>query len=260
MADSPDLINVIFNLELNNPRSSVCHVTVESWQVRINRQRIGSGLTFETYDSLPLDGSAPGFKVNASSRATFPVVLKIDMPVLVEEGNAPADEYQVNLMTSLTYTWDDEATGPVPPFSHEISGLGIFPGVQAPKFTITAIAILKAELVNTRFRVGLRIDNPNPFPVDLSAFTYELYGNGRLWAEGTEKNIISVPAKSAMQGNLYLMMNFIDMRRDLLDQIIKLEDVNYRFAGEAQASTGVYYLPVFSTGYDLSGYSKVFDN
>ena len=55
-------------------------------------------------------------------------------------------------------------------------------------------------------------------------------------------------------------MNFINMKRDLLDQVINLEDVNYRFTGEAKVITGVEYLPGFSTGFDLSGYSEVLEN
>jgi len=55
------------------------------------------------------------------------------------------------------------------------------------------------------------------------------------------------------------MMNFINMRRDLLDQIINLIDVNYRFAGQAMVGTGVEYLPMFKTEFDLSGYSQVLE-
>jgi LEA14-like dessication related protein len=160
----------------------------------------------------------------------------------------------MNLIMELGFRRDT-----APPVSIEVSGLAVFPGVRAPEFTITSIAILKAELVNTRFRVGLKIENPNPYPVDLSAFSYVLYGNGLRWADGTERDIIKVAGKSALTGNLYLIMNFIEMPRELLDQIIRLEDVNYRFTGEAVVITGLDYLPQFKSGFDMSGYSVVLD-
>ena len=131
--------------------------------------------------------------------------------------------------------------------------------VLEPVFTITSIAILQAELINTRFRVSLRINNPNPFPVELSEFRYELYGNGRLWADGIEKNAFEVPGNSTVEGNLFLLMNFIDMQRNLLDQIINLVDVNYRFAGSALVDTLLEQHPNFRTSFDLSGYSRVFE-
>ena len=134
------------------------------------------------------------------------------------------------------------------------------PMVLEPEFEIINIAIIRAELVNTRFRVALRITNPNTIPVELSAFNYELYGNGMFWAEGEQRDIVRIPEKTAVEGYLFLMMNFIDMDRNLLDQIINLIDVNYRFTGEAQVSTGVDYLLKFTTNFDLSGYSRVLEN
>jgi LEA14-like dessication related protein len=119
---------------------------------------------------------------------------------------------------------------------------------------------LKAELINTRFRVSLKVDNPNPFPMELSSFVYELYGEGRFWADGREKNVLKIPALETAETRLFLVMNFIDMKRSLLDQIINLQDVNYRFKGEALVRTEVDYLPQFRTVFDLSGYSQVFDN
>jgi len=255
-AETPDLLDLNFLLEMGNPYPAACGVRIESWQTEINGQKVNSG--FE------LDSTGTGenvFSLNASG--IFPLKLYMDVPVLIAEGHAPSDDYEVSLILNLVYSWNNEAGQGgevIPDIRQVISGLAIFPGVRAPEFSITSIAILKAELVNTRFRVGLKIDNPNPFPVELSEFGYELHGNGRLWADGVERNIIRVASKSSLQGNLFLTMNFINMRRDLLDQIIRLEDVNYRFAGEANVSTGVEYLPRFSTDFDLSGYSRVYDN
>ena len=134
------------------------------------------------------------------------------------------------------------------------------PAVQEPVFSITEIAVLKAELINTRFRVNLKVDNPNPFPVELSSFVYELYGQGRLWADGEEKNVFQIPAHESREAQLFLIMNFINMNRALLDQVIKLQNVQYRFAGEVMVSTGIDYLPQFKSVYDLSGYSQVLEN
>ena len=131
--------------------------------------------------------------------------------------------------------------------------------VQSPEFIINSIAILKAELVNTRFRVGLKINNPNPFPLELSSFSYELYGNGRLWADGIETNVLTVDANSSLEGNLFLIMNFIDMERSLLDQIIMLEDVNYRFSGNVHVNAIGRSLPSFNSSFEVSGYSIVLD-
>ena len=241
-ADDPSLLQLDFILELNNIDAE--SAKLESWQIVLNGRDGSRAFSLE---------ANPVFLLNTSSESpdSFPLTLNMDVEALVAEGLAPEDHYEVSLSLHLSYGQNERL---------EVSGVAAFPGVLAPEFHIINIAILKAELVNTRFRVGIRIVNPNPFGVELSSFNYELYGNGRFWAEGAERNIIEIPGKSAVEGYLFMLMNFIGMERSLLDQIINLVDVNYRFAGEALVSTGVMYLPGFNTAFDLSGYSQVLEN
>jgi LEA14-like dessication related protein len=132
-----------------------------------------------------------------------------------------------------------------------------FPRIQEPVFTIETIRILKAELINTRLKVKIKIDNPNPFPVSLSSFSYELHGAGRFWADGKQKNVYEIPGKESAEAVLYLVMNFTNMHRDVLDRIIEMRLVRYRFNGETEISTELEYLPVFTGYFDLEGVSEV---
>ena len=239
-ADDPEHLTLLFHLEAEEPKGG--HAKIESWQVEMEGQKAASAFTLEY----------PQGNFSLSS----PVTLKLNMDVaaLAAKGLAPRDDYSLTLITELDYSRDSAAPSKV-----EVRGPACFPGVQPPRFEITAIAILKAELINTRFRVSLKIDNPNPFPLELSSFAFKLYGNGRLWADGADRNILRVNSRSSLTGDLYLIMNFIDMDRNLLDQIIRLEDVNYRFTGDVEVSTGIDYLPKFNDGFDLSGYSEVLE-
>jgi LEA14-like dessication related protein len=118
---------------------------------------------------------------------------------------------------------------------------------------------MRAELINTRLKVRVRIDNPNGFAVDLSSFAYELYGSGRFWADGTVKDVMHIDPKASTERDLFLIMNFINMKRDLLDQVIALQTVDYRFAGESAVSTGIDYLPRFRMDFDRIGNSPVIE-
>ena len=129
------------------------------------------------------------------------------------------------------------------------------PVIKEPNFSITSITILQAELVNTRLKVKLRIENPNSFPVTLSSFNYELYGEGRFWADGTEKNVISVPASDFVEHDLFLIMNFIDMKRDLFDKVVSMDLVDYRFAGTVEIEA--MDLPILTRKFNLEGESEV---
>jgi LEA14-like dessication related protein len=127
--------------------------------------------------------------------------------------------------------------------------------IQEPVFSISSIVIMQAELINTRFKALLRIDNPNSFPLELSSFNYELYGAGRYWAEGRETAPIEIPAESYVEKDLFLMMNFINMKRETLDQVIALKTVRYRFAGDA--TVGAAGLAPLALRFDQAGESPV---
>jgi hypothetical protein len=172
-------------------------------------------------------------------------LLRLDLDLPEPEGDF--DEYHSALRVTLA--------GPGGELSLEAEA--DFPRIREPEFTITSIAILKDELVNTRFRVDLRIENPNVFPVTLSSFGYELYGKGRFWADGRERDLLEVPARGSAEIRLLLMMNFIDMPRNLLDEVISLGNVAYRFTGEVRVDTPVPLLPSFNMGFDRQGTTTV---
>jgi LEA14-like dessication related protein len=162
------------------------------------------------------------------------------------------DEYSAELTLSLSWQYGADA-----PCVTELRAAVVLPRIREPEFTITSITVMQAELINTRFRVNLRIDNPNAFPVDLSSFDYELYGTGRFWAEGREKNVLMVPARGSAETRLFLVMNFINMKRELLDEVIALGRVPYRFTGAAMVATGIPLLPEFHVDFNRSGVSTV---
>ena len=239
-ADDPAHLRLFFTLETENPVPAGDRAKIASWRVEIDGLDAGAAFSLD----YPQGEFPPG--------NSTPLRLDMDIEALIAKGLAPKDDYSITLITELVYT--QPATQPVRLVARAYAA---FPGVLPPIFNIIEIAILQAELINTRFRVGLRIDNPNPFPLELSAFTYRLYGNGMFWADGFERNVLTVGGRSSLSGNIFLVMNFIDMDRHLLDQIIRLEDVFYRFAGNIMVSTGVDYLPTFSDGFNLSGFSRV---
>jgi LEA14-like dessication related protein len=129
--------------------------------------------------------------------------------------------------------------------------------VKDPLFEIVSIVILQAELVNTQFETVLRIDNPNEFPVELSRIKYELYGNGMFWADGIENDILQIPAKSRKDTKFCFSMNFINMNRKLLDDIIAMHNVQYVFKGEADVRANYARIPVSTIKFNCSGLSEV---
>jgi LEA14-like dessication related protein len=129
--------------------------------------------------------------------------------------------------------------------------------VKEPEFEILSIAIIKADLINTQFEAVIKIDNPNEFAVSLSSLNYRLYGNGRFWADGKGNDILHIPARSSCEAEFVFSMNFINMTRSLLDDIIAMRNVNYRFAGDVEVKPDIPMLVPFQMSFERSGFSIV---
>jgi LEA14-like dessication related protein len=250
-----DHVSMEFQLLIENPRTETARADIERFRVEINGREPAEGIQI-----LPGLGGAPLAVKSAQSYgetpglSVFPFKLELNLAKLTESGLPLTDDYNVKLTTALGISYGGDS--PIRAIARESA---VFPRIRRPVFTITDIAVLQAELINTLFRVNLKVENPNPFPVELSAFQYELYGSGRFWAGGREKNILRIPPRESAEAKLFLVMNFINMKRDLLDQVIAFENVRYRFAGEALVSTGIEYLPQFRSSFDLSGLSEVYE-
>jgi LEA14-like dessication related protein len=261
-ASDIDHVSMEFRLMVENPRTDPARATIEDLKVEINGLETKEGIRIADETAagpFPVDGARGNGESGDSlelypGSAAIPLRLELDLETLGKAGLSLADDYHVKVSAAVDFSY-----GPGLPVRAGVLENAVFPRIQKPVFTITDIAVLQAELINTRFRVNLKVENPNPFPMELSAFRYQLYGGGRFWADGNEKDILSIPARDSAEAKLFLIMNFMGMKRDLLDQVMAFQDVRYRFTGEALVTTGIEYLPKFPSGFDLSGYSEVFE-
>jgi LEA14-like dessication related protein len=241
-AGGPDDITLFFLLNAENPRSSPAGISLGGWELSLNGRAVKEGAAF-TMDTAEL---------SAFSAGTFPAQLSLDAAALSLLEPPGFTEYDAGITLELSLDFHGGAALHMP-----VSAQVSFPRIQRPVFTISSIAVMQAELINTRFRVSLRIDNPNSFPVELTSFNYELYGGGRYWAEGKETKVMQIPPESSAVKDLFLLMNFMNMKREVLDQVIALRTVRYRFTGDVAVGTGVEYLPRFNMRFDQSGDSPV---
>jgi LEA14-like dessication related protein len=246
-AAGPERVSLYFTLEVENPRNRPVALELRNWRLYLNEIEGPAGAL------LSMEGGPP--RIAAAASTAFP--LRLDLEPDREAGlsageDSPGGDYRAKLNLELAYTGEDGGT-----LTGEASAEAVFPRVREPVFTITAITIRKAELINTRFQVNLRIDNPNVFPLDLSALNYELYGAGRFWADGTETETLHIPGQAFAEARLFLVMNFINMKRELLDQVLVQRQVPYRFTGSAEIETGLDHLPRFRMDFDQSGFSEV---
>ncbi|GAB1431513.1 hypothetical protein MASR2M29_01380 [Spirochaetota bacterium] len=158
----------------------------------------------------------------------------------------------VNLEAEISYS----ANGTLPGKKQLVLPLELL-RIIPPALMVKRILIVKDELINTKLRLDLGVENPNAFPLSFDKLEYRLYGEGRYWASGSIADSFLVPAMGTTDASLFLTMNFGDMNRSLLDQIIKLASVAYRLEGMGKIGTGLDFLPEFALPFELSGKTVV---
>ena len=239
-AENIHQVTLSYRLKIENPNRLLLNSQINNYNVIINGKKKEPEFAVLQYEKLlPIK--------NGVSNVT-----EISLHLILKGENINEDFYKIILVLDILHQYSAELQ-----FNEELSVISDFPNIREPLFTITSIVIMQADLINTRFAANLRIENPNPFPMTLDNFEYKLYGDGLLWAQGKEKDILKIQSKGSEEAKLILTMNFINMKRNLLDQIIAMRKVNYRFAGTAEALVDIFWLPIFKLDFDNTGYSDV---
>jgi LEA14-like dessication related protein len=241
-ADTPDTLTFYLVIPISNPGKKGAAVRLAGSQAFVNGVELSGGYAIRSNSAYTAAAS------QEEIGAVYTLNMKNLFPPL--EGGTP--DIETKAVVELDFLFDGGGCSTV-----HAEAVYAFPRVQEPEFSIVSIAVVQAELINTRFKVRVKIRNPNPFPVTLSSFSYELYGSGYLWAGGRKKKLFDIPGNGETEDNLFLVTNFMDTHRSLLDQVIAMRNVRYRFTGEAEIGTGVSYLPNFTAGFDLNGDSEV---
>jgi LEA14-like dessication related protein len=244
-AKTAEHIILYYVLQVDNPRSIPASMEISQWQLTVNDlvQDEGAHLFFTVEDPT----------VEAAGSAQVSLGLEVDLSNYTDSGEEVLDCYQARLEADMVFTFVLSEEDTTTHLSKEV----LFPRIREPKFTVTTIVVNQDELINVRLRVGLRIDNPNKFPLDLSSLTYTFYGDDHFWANGTDPVVRHIPAEGSAQTQIFMMMNFIDMNRKLLEDILTAKRIYYRFTGEAAVFTTIEYLPQFLMDFDLAGNSVV---
>lgn len=222
-----------------------------SWDVRIANEGDSRAAMGVLTSELRLENAWWSLRVQADpaelapgASVTVPLTLIVPIPNLKAGEGDPFAEW--SLETSI----DALADGRAQTFSDSASGF--VPRVGKPEFKILSIAIRQDDLINTRLYVKIRVTNPNSFPVSMSSFRHELFGESRYWASGSAEGTSVVPPQDSLDLTLELTMNFTQMNRQVLDQVLRLERVLCRLSGEVTVDLDMEYFPPFVLPFDMS--------
>jgi len=90
------------------------------------------------------------------------------------------------------------------------------PHVEAPRVTLASVQILRLGILEQRFQLGLRVQNPNDFPVRLAGLDYRVALNGERFASGVSDTAARIPASGETVIQVPVTANLMDTAQQLL--------------------------------------------
>lgn len=113
-----------------------------------------------------------------------------------------------------------------------------FARVQSPSVSVAQFQLLDAKVLEQRYRLQLRIQNPNSFALPIAGMHYRLFLNGVEFARGVSNQSVNIPAFSERT----MEVDMVSTIGTVIDQIQRWKrdsenGLRYRLAGEADVAT-----------------------
>ncbi len=121
---------------------------------------------------------------------------------------------------------------------------GIRIRTQAPYVSLSNLQVLDVGLFEQRYRLQLRIQNPNSFALPISGMNYQLHINDKKFASGVSRQPVTIPAFGEELSDVDVVSDV----GSLLEQFSGLalghmQKVSYRLSGNISLAHSVLKLP-----------------
>jgi len=116
--------------------------------------------------------------------------------------------------------------------------------IEAPHVTLNNLQILDITLLEQRYAVTLRVQNPNPIPIPITGMNFQLDINDTELGSGVTNKAVTVPA----YGEVLVEINLVSNLMRVFNQIRELENskdqnLRYRLSGGLSISNRMGKLP-----------------
>ena len=122
--------------------------------------------------------------------------------------------------------------------------------VIAPRVSVADVEVLSLGIVEQRFDVGLRVENPNAYALEIDALTFEVEVNGRPFLRGRSRGAASVAALGVDVMRVDATTQSQDLREQfrILQTLSLADGVPYRIRGRVKAGGSPLWLPFEHAG------------
>jgi LEA14-like dessication related protein len=119
-----------------------------------------------------------------------------------------------------------------------LSGCALFvPKLQTPRLAIVDIQVLRANFLEQRLRVRMRVDNPNDRSLPVQGLSYTVYLGGEEFATGVSDASFVVPALGTAEFSMDVSANAAGAIFAILSKPHG-QGVDYRMKGRVELTHG----------------------
>lgn len=107
-----------------------------------------------------------------------------------------------------------------------------------PEVHLIRVEVVRAKLLEQRFVLHFRIDNPNDSDLTVRGLEYRVHLGDILLAEGEHEHWVTVDPKSSRNYKVPIRTNLWSKVKDLVKQLKSQQSIPYRLEGEME--TGLF--------------------
>ena len=115
------------------------------------------------------------------------------------------------------------------------------PKLETPRLSLLGIQIMSGDMFAQRFRVRVKVENPNDIEVAVDGIEYKILLMGDSFADGTTDHSFVLPARGEAEFDMMVNTNFVSSLGRLVSRMGggKLENVEYEIAGKLHLQKGM---------------------
>ena len=115
------------------------------------------------------------------------------------------------------------------------------PKIESPQLSLLGIQMLSTDMFAQRFRVRVKVENPNDLELPVRGLDYKIILMGDSFADGSSTDRFVVPAKGEAEFDMVVTTNFVSSLGRLISRVGggKLENLDYEIAGEVLLDKGM---------------------
>jgi len=120
---------------------------------------------------------------------------------------------------------------------------------EAPRVSITAIELVEAGLLEQRYQVKLRVQNPNDFDFAIKGIQFEIKLNGQSFVTGVSGNAVNVPRFGTAVLDLEAVSTLAGLARQFKEMAeSKTPTAGYGITGKVHLAQPAVSLPFHEEG------------